>query len=198
MMRTAVMISFVVSALVTSANQNLRELVKNDPGDKVITVNAEMPFVTFATVLKQTDFIVRSTIGQGTAALNEAQTDIITTYPLVAPRVLFPPNVDTYRTPGRQQIPLSVSVRGGTALVDGYKVTIGRDDVPALKAGADVILFLRAYQNRYWIAGDTGVFAVEESKVIPLMTRRGEHKEFDGQDVVRFLSEMVQLRQARK
>ncbi|HEY7290689.1 MAG TPA: hypothetical protein VH583_12710 [Vicinamibacterales bacterium] len=192
-------IGCIVVSTGPAIGQTLRELVRESHRDQIITVNVEKPFVPFSWVLKQTDLIVRGTLGSGVAVLSDDETDVVTTYPLISPRVVFPSNYKPYSTPGPQVQPLAISVHGGTTIVEGFKVTVGRDDTPTMNSGTEVIAFLRSDRQRYWIAAETGIFAVSATRLlIPLSHRRGEHEAYKGQDVADFLAEAVRLRQAPK
>jgi hypothetical protein len=176
----------------------LRQLIAETHADLGVTKNAELPPIRFATVLNETDLIVRGKLGNGVGRLSPDELDVFTTYPIVNPEILFPSTPDPYRTPGMAPVSLSVSVKGGTAIVDGYRASVHHDDTPDLVPGLDMILLLQTVKDQHWIAGHgAGAFIVRESKVLPAMPRRGEHHQFVDRDVQDFLNDVIAWRRAR-
>jgi hypothetical protein len=166
-----------------------------------VNINADGPPILFAYIAKQTDLMVRVTIGRAESHLTADGRSIDTTYELRDPAIIYVRPVFTPIHPAAMPA-LTVTVEGhGAVLIDGYRVSVSRDDTPRFQPDQDCILLLHQVRDGYRLAGGyAGAFEVRSLRqVAPMVNRPGDHLSFAGLDTDTFTLRMVnQLRQAAR
>jgi hypothetical protein len=128
--------------------------------------------------------------------LSEDGTDISTTYQLVNPQVLFAANVQAVSRPGTAPPAITLKQRGGSVTIDGHVATVTYSDSAKLVTGMDVVLLLKGDEGDYRPAARLGIFAVQNSSIVPLVTQsEGDHMQFKGMNEKAFVSDVVARRQ---
>jgi hypothetical protein len=106
-----------------------------------------------AQVLRQTELIVRGTIGSPTKAyLSKDQMAIYTDYPLIKPIVLYDSRVQSSRTPGLGP-EVTVTVLGGSIQSGGLTFTLIPQGLPELPVGTEGLFLLKVIDDKYQPVG---------------------------------------------
>src|SRR5258708_21080322 len=80
------------------------------------------PTPAVADLLRITDVVVKGTIGQPRSYLSDDQRCVFTDYPISDPAFIYQSQMTTARTPGLLPT-VSVTLRGGTVMVTGLRLT---------------------------------------------------------------------------
>ena len=120
-------------------------------------------------LLRNTDLIVRGTVGEGRAYLSEDHLDVYTDYVLLNPAVLHGTVAGrSSNVPGLIP-PLVVTQLGGAVQLGGVTFTQTEDGLPPLRPGMNCLLLLSRVGDKYHIAGTFfGALEVRNEKVFPL------------------------------
>jgi hypothetical protein len=114
-------------------------------------------------VLRETEVIVRGTIGPGRTYLSKDQMEIYTDYPLINAMVLFDPVVGSSRTPGGSPREIIVTILGGVIQIGGLTFTSRPEALPELPIGAEALFLLKRVDGRYQLAGRYyGAFEIKD------------------------------------
>ena len=176
----------LLTKVAAAQRQTLREMIAQAHSDINLTVNVDGPLVSFDDVIQSADLIVRGVVGEAVTRLSRDERDLLTEYVLDRPQVLFSKNgaVDDNK-------PIAITLRGGTLVIDGYRVTVSQDDSPKLQPGMEVVALLRVLDQGDFITGG-GIFSISHSQVTPLAP--GEHRQYAGRDATSFVTELVSKR----
>jgi hypothetical protein len=185
----------LLATTVVAQQPTLRELIAELHSDVALTVNVDGPPRVFADLLRATDRVVRAKIGNAVGRLTEDESDIVTTYELTGPQMLFSAKPPGLVRPGPSTEAFAFTQQGGTVLIDGFKATVRYDDTPKLTFGMDLVLLLKADKDTYRVVGQEGMFEVRESLIVPVGHGPGEHRSFAGMNVEKFVAEIVARRQ---
>src|SRR5688572_19187664 len=101
-MRYHIIVTFVLilASRPIAQNPTLRELIAAQQTDVQLTVFTDSPAVMFANILRDTDLVVRATIGRAGSHLSKDDRDINTTYELLNPQIFYSATVATASRPG--------------------------------------------------------------------------------------------------
>jgi len=106
-----------------------------------------------ALVLRETELIVRGTIGSPTKAyLSSDARSIHTDYPLVKPIVLYDSRVQSSRTPGREA-KVTVTILGGSIHTGGLTFTSIPEALSELPVGTEGLFLLKRIDDKYQPVG---------------------------------------------
>jgi hypothetical protein len=144
-------------------------IAKGAVGSVATAPSGQLPSV--ADLLRITDVVARGTIGPGRSYLSDDQRDVYTDYPITEPIVIYQSNVATSLTPGT--VPsVTVTVRGGTVVVNGTTFTHTEPGLRPLQAGTQGLFLLQRVGSKYRVAGTFfGAFSIKDGKVMPLAGR---------------------------
>jgi hypothetical protein len=146
------------------------ELLASQGSSRRITGIPSGQAPTVDELLKQTDIVVRGTVGAPTTFLSDDQRDVYTEYSLSDVTVLH------QRRPARPGIlpPLTVVVRGGAITIDGRTFVQEDEAFPALAPGTTGVFLLTRTADRYRLAGWVfGAFAVTKNGLRPFTRKLG-------------------------
>lgn len=119
-------------------------------------------------VLRETDLIVRGTVGEPRSYLSDDERDVYTEYTMTKPAILYATISLSSRGPGPVQ-QIAVSQLGGTLVVNGQTFTQTEQGLPLLRAGSEMLLLLQRVGNRWHIVKTFyGAFAIENGSLRPL------------------------------
>jgi hypothetical protein len=129
--------------------------------------------VDMALVLRETELIVRGTIGSPTKAyLSEDQRSIYTDYPLVKPIVLYDSRVQSSRTPGRGP-EMTVTILGGSIQIGGLTFTSIPEALSELPVGTEGLFLLKRIDDKYQPVGRFfGAFEISAGQIKRPFTRK--------------------------
>jgi hypothetical protein len=117
-------------------------------------------------ILRDTDVIVRGTIGPPRTYLSKDEKDLYTDYPLINPIVLFDPGVSSSRTPGLAPGITVTIFGGGTVRIGGLTFTSKPDALPELPTGAEALFLLKRVGDQYQLAGGYyGAFEITDGQL---------------------------------
>lgn len=124
-------------------------------------------------VLRETELIVRGTIGSPTQAyLSEDQRSLYTDYPLVKPMVLYDSRVQSSRTPGRGP-EITVTILGGSIQVGGLTFTSKPEALSELPVGTEGLFLLKRIDDKYQPVGRfLGAFEIADGQLKRPFTRK--------------------------
>src|SRR5258708_3333775 len=106
-----------------------------------------------AVVLRETELIVRGTIGAPTKAyLSKDQRSIYTDYPLIKPSVLHDSRVQSSRAPGLGP-EVTVTILGGSIQIGGLTFTLTPQALSELPVGAEGLFLLKRIDDKYQPVG---------------------------------------------
>jgi hypothetical protein len=130
------------------------------------------PTPSVADLLRITDVVVKGTIGQPRSYLSDDQRDIYTDYPISDPVFIYQSQMTTSRTPGVLPT-VTVTLRGGTVMVNGLRFTATEPALRPLQPGSQALFLLQHVGDKYQVAGwYFGAFGIQDGSVIPLNARR--------------------------
>lgn len=136
-------------------------------------------------VLRQTELIVRGTIGLPTKAyLSKDQTTIYTDYPLIKPVVLYDSRGQSSQSP-RLAPEITVTVRGGSIQVGALTFTLISEALRELPVGAEGLFLLKSIDGKYQPVGYFfGAFEISGDRITrPFTQARGFAAEYRGASV---------------
>lgn len=129
------------------------------------------PTPPVADLLRLTDVVVRGTVGQPRSYLSDDQRDIYTDYPIGDPVFIYQSQMTTSRTPGILPS-VTVTLRGGTVMVNGVSFTATEPALRPLQPGTQALFLLQRVGDKYLIAGRYfGAFGIKSDKLMPLAVR---------------------------
>jgi hypothetical protein len=136
------------------------------------------PVPTVKELVHRSDVVVIGTIGEPHSYISEDQYEVFTDYPIRNPRYLYESKSRGGARPGT--VPdISVTLRGGTVLVNGRKYTQKEDALALLQSGSMGLFLLRHVADKFTPAGVYyGAFAVSNGRVMPLVPRNDFAPEF--------------------
>lgn len=126
-----------------------------------------------ALLLRETELIVRGTIGAPTKAyLSSDERSIYTDYPLVKPIVLYDSRVQSSRTPGHGP-EVTVTVLGGSIQIGGLTFTLIPDALADLPVGTEGLFLLKRIDDKYQPVGRSfGAFEIAAGQIKRPFTRK--------------------------
>jgi hypothetical protein len=169
----------------------LRERVAKEQTDINVTINVDGPAPTFSQVLSETHVVVQGKIGQGVSRLSRDEQDIMTTYHILDPRVVFSASPQRAARPGEVQPAVTITLSGGTVRIGSFSATVAYDDMPQLRRGAEVIALLTDREGQFVPSNRVGLFEVRDGRVVPVAPERGEHQKYAGMTPDDFLGKVV-------
>jgi hypothetical protein len=194
-MRTSAVIVFLFVAMSANAQgPTLPERIAAEHSSIAINVNVDGPTPTLERMLRETNMVVRATVGRAEGHLTPDGRDIYTTYELTSPRIAFSSTKAQMPRPGIIPPPLTLTQRGGTVSIGGYTATVHYDSGATLAPGMDIIGLLREDSEGHVPAASIGILQVRESAVVPLVRASGELQAFAGMNADSFVNEMVARR----
>jgi hypothetical protein len=129
------------------------------------------PTPPVADLLRLTDVVVRGTVGQPRSYLSDDQRDIYTDYPIGDPVFIYQSQMTTSRTPGILPS-VTVTLRGGTVMVNGVSFTATEPALRPLPPGTQALFLLRHVGDKYLIADRYfGAFGIKSDRLMPLAAR---------------------------
>jgi hypothetical protein len=126
-----------------------------------------------AEVLRQTELIVRGTIGSPSKAyLSKDERSIYTDYPLIKPIVLYDSRPQSSRTPGLGP-DIAVTVLGGSIQIGGLTFTLTPRALPELPVGTEGLFLLKRIDDKYQPVGRfLGAFEISAGQLKRPFTRK--------------------------
>lgn len=129
------------------------------------------PTPSVADLLRITDVVVKGTIGQPRSYLSGDQRDIYTDYAISDPVFIYQLHLTPSRTPGVLPT-VTVTLRGGTVMVNGLSFTATEPALRPLQPGSQALFLLQHVGDKYRVAGwYFGAFGIKDGRVIPLNAR---------------------------
>jgi hypothetical protein len=123
-------------------------------------------------VLRETELVVRGTVGESRSYLSEDAQNVYTEYTIKKPLILYTTNSISSRQPGPVQ-QIAVSQLGGTLVINGQSFTQTENGLTPLEFGTEALLLLKRVGSR-WLVAKTfyGAFNIENGKLRSLARRR--------------------------
>lgn len=164
----------IVAAVLIGAAVSQRPSLRDDvrrsgaPVEKQYRVLPEPQSIS--RLLEKSDLIVRGVVGRTRGSyLTADESDVRTDVLLTASEILYDRSLTSDLGDAIHGVPLTVVQLGGTVMINGHAATVRHVDSPALKPGAEVVIFLIRAGERYEIASDYfGVFGVQAGVIRPL------------------------------
>jgi hypothetical protein len=142
------------------------------------------------------DLAVRGVVGEPTTYMTDDMRDVLTDYPIVNPEFLFRAVSSPVPRPGWPP-EATVTLRGGSVVVDGLTYTFVADALPSLEPGTECLFLLHYSQGRYIPAGISyGVFEIGED-LRPLTRKQGFGEELRGVPSQRAITDIIRTLGAR-
>ena len=126
-----------------------------------------------ADILRDTDLVVRGTVGDAVARLSDDEQDVYTDYQIKNPVLFYQKQIAGFPRPGAV-LPITATQLGGALMIGDVKFTQTELGLPPLEPGSEALLLLQRVQNRYYISGTFyGAFGIVGGKVTRLMKMEG-------------------------
>jgi hypothetical protein len=121
-------------------------------------------------VLRDTDLVVRGTIGDAVPRLSDDQRDVYTDYQIKNPVIFYQKDLEGSPRPGAA-LPITASQLGGELTIGDVIFTQTELGLPPLEPGSEALLLLQRVENRYYISRTFyGAFRIIGGKLTRLMT----------------------------
>jgi hypothetical protein len=148
-------------------------------------------------VLSTTDVMVVGTVGQPHSYLSDDQTEVYTDYRITEPVYYFRSQPAISRTLGPPP-DIVVTLLGGTIPVGAIMFTETQPALLPLTPGSRVLLLLRSFDKRYFVAGPyLGAFRIENDNLVPLTGKEGFASEFTDKSASEAIGSMQAVLNAR-
>ncbi|HXG89981.1 MAG TPA: hypothetical protein VNJ02_16760 [Vicinamibacterales bacterium] len=178
------------SAVVDTQRETIPEAVARGSTGRIRTAPSGLaPAMT--EILRDTDMVVRGTIGKPRSYLSEDQRDVYTDYPIMNFVILYQARVHASRVSGVAQS-VTVTQLGGTILMNGVNFTQTEHGLGPLEPGAEGLFLLQRIDSRDRIAGMFfGAFSISGGVVHRLTKVESFAPEFQGAPAATVVAEIV-------
>jgi hypothetical protein len=140
-------------------------------------------------LLQATDLIVRGVVGSPRSYLSDDQTEVLTDYSIVDPKVMYQRNE---LGPRKESRAVTITLLGGTVEINGLTFTSGHAALPELTPGSEGVFCLKTVGNRNNIAlRYFGAFDVRGTQLVPLVRMGGFAPEARGKPAATMIEELV-------
>jgi hypothetical protein len=147
---------------------------------------------TVVDVLRDTDLIVRGTLGKSHSYLSPDQREVLTDYDVLKPEFLFERQLPAAAQPGVPRA-VTLTLLGGSVSVGGFTYTFTDKAVQPLNTGTTCLLLLKKVAGRYRLAGDyLGIFKIDDDKLVPFTGKQGFAAELRNTKSSRAIAEMTE------
>ena len=170
MLRHAVLVGLmtVTSAASADACQPISKLIATlRPHPVEVTRMRELLAITLRGLSERAERVVEGQVTPVKTYLSDDGCFLLTDFSItISHTIAGPPALPTQPGP-----PLVFTQFGGEDTIDGVKVVVQDKEMPLLRAGQQVIVFLsRSAETKKWeLAGLGGAFEVHDSKVVSLL-----------------------------
>lgn len=188
-----------VNASAQAGPHSLRDLcaAQGSKGVHISIVSDSPPPPPFENIIRATDMIVRATVGPSSARLTPDDRNIVTTFELLNPLVLFAAKAQSVERPS---VPskMMFTLQGGTVVLNDCKATVAYGGMPDVRTGADVIFLMRETPDGTFAPIHMGMFEVARSGIHAMLGESGEHQKFEGRPVAEVVADILAARKAVK
>jgi hypothetical protein len=158
----------------------------------------ELNPVPLEILAQRADLIVHGTVTLKRTYLSDDQRELYTDYEVIPKQVVASSIAIETKKPGFQ--PLLVKQFGGRTVINGVPVELTHRNLPLMRDGSDVVLFLAFDETgkKYTIQDLSGAFIVTDGRVTPLLTPPVKYEQFRGEHVTDFVARIQRERSPRK
>jgi hypothetical protein len=167
-------LAFALLCLCVSLQAQQRETIPESVAKGAVAALSTIPSgptPSVADLLRITDVVVKGTVGLPRSYLSDDERDIYTDYPISDPVFIYQLQMTTSRTPGVLPA-VTVTLRGGTVMVNGLRFTATEPALRPLQPGIQALFLLEHVGDKYRVAAHYyGAFGIKGGKVMPLAAR---------------------------